>query len=420
MHGPSSDAASCGEYARLSRRSFMGAAAAASAPLWLPRTALGAPGGGAGQARDTLVFVFLRGGTDMLSAVVPYGDPGLYSARPTLAVPSSQVIDLDGFFGLAPALAPLLRAYTDQKLAFVHAAGSTDPTRSHFDAMARIETASPNAPTIAFDGWLARHLLHIGALGQGELRGLALGDLLPRLLAGAPASLPVADPANFGFPGDPATAPARRAALARMYDRAAPPQGPAADSALATIDLLQAVDFANYQPTNGASYPASPLGSALASTAALLKHGVELEAVTYDYGGWDHHANMGPLNGQLAAMLNDLALGLDAFELDLRGSGRRWTLVVQSEFGRRVAENGSAGTDHGRGSCLFLLGDGINGGRVFGSWPGLAPGQLDQGDLAVTTDYRAVLAEVLAERLGATDLGAVFPGFTPGALGVTA
>ena len=194
-------AAGCGEYSQLSRRRFLGAAAAAAAPLWLPRAALGAPGGGAGQTRDTLIFVFLRGGTDMLSAVVPYGDAGLYSARPTLAVPPSQVLDLDGFFGLAPSLAPLLRAYTDQKLAFVQAAGSTDPTRSHFDAMARIETASPNSPTIAFDGWLARHLLHVGALGQGQLRGIALGDLLPRMLAGAPASLPVADPAAFGFAG---------------------------------------------------------------------------------------------------------------------------------------------------------------------------------------------------------------------------
>jgi uncharacterized protein (DUF1501 family) len=420
QYDPTSKAhGACDEYSTLSRRGFLGAAAAASVPMWMPRVALGAPGGGAGQGRDVLVFVFLRGGTDMLSAVVPFGDAALYTARPTLAIPAGQVTSLDGFFGLAPALAPLHRAYVDQKLAFVHAAGSTDPTRSHFDAMARIETATPNAPTAAFDGWLARHLLNIGALGTGQLRGLALGDLLPRMLAGAPASLPVADPAAFGFPGDPLTAGARRATLEAMYARAAPPIGPAAANALATIDLLDAIDFMNYQPANGASYPASNLGGALASTAAMLKHGLDLEAVTYDYGGWDHHANMGPLTGTLAGMLNDLALGLDAFELDMRASGARWTLVVQSEFGRRVAQNGSLGTDHGHGSCLFVMGDGIAGGQVFARWPGLAPGQLDQGDLAVTTDYRNVLAEILVNRMGATNLGALFPGFTPTTIGVT-
>jgi uncharacterized protein (DUF1501 family) len=409
----------CDEYTRLSRRGFLGAAAAASVPLWMPRVALSAPGAGGGQARDVLIFVFLRGGTDMLSAIVPFGDAALYTARPTLAVPPAQVTNLDGFFGLSPALAPLHRAYVDQRLAFVHATGSTDPTRSHFDAMARIETATPNAPSAAFDGWLARHLLHVGALGAGQLRGLALGDLLPRMLSGAPASLPVSEPSAFGFPGDPLTATARRAALEGMYVRANQPLGPAAANALVTIDLLDAIDFASYLPANGASYPPSNLGGALASTAAMLKHGLDLEAVTYDYGGWDHHANMGPLTGTLATMLSDLARGLDAFELDMRASGARWTLVVQSEFGRRVAQNGSLGTDHGHGSCLFVMGDGIAGGQVIAQWPGLAPGQLDHGDLAVTRDYRDVLAEILVDRMGATNLGAIFPGFTPTPVGVT-
>jgi uncharacterized protein (DUF1501 family) len=154
-------------------------------------------------------------------------------------------------------MAPLHRAYMDQKLAFVHAAGSTDPTRSHFDAMARIETATPNAPTAAFDGWLARHLLNVNALGTGQLRGIALGDLLPRMLAGAPACVPVPDPTQFGFPGDPATATARRASLEGMYARAAPPIGPAAANALATIDLLDAIDFANYQPARPVPCPTS-------------------------------------------------------------------------------------------------------------------------------------------------------------------
>lgn len=406
----------CREYGALSRRGFLGAAAAVSAPVWLPRVALGAPASGAGQGRDTLVFVFLRGGMDALTAVVPYGDGGLYAARPTLAVPAAQVIDLDGFFGLAPACAPLQRTYLDGKLAFVHAAGSTDPTRSHFDAMARIETATPNQPTIGTDGWLARHLLNVAALGSGDLRALALGNLLPRMLATAPASLPVPDPDTFAFPGAPATATARRATIEAMYARATAPIGPAAGSALSAIDLLGAIDFANYQPANGAAYPASNFGSALASTAAMLKDGLPLEAVTYDYGGWDHHANMGPLTGLLATMLDDLARGLDAFEKDMQGSGQRWTLVVQSEFGRRTAQNGSAGADHGHGTCLMALGDGIAGGQVLGQWPGLPP---TQPDLAVTTDYRDILAEILVNRLGAANIGAVFPNFTPTSVGIT-
>jgi len=419
MQHESNELAACAEYTSLSRRGFLGGAAAVSAPLWFPRVAFAAPDTVAGADRDTLVFVFLRGGMDTLSAVVPYGDGALYSARPSLAVPQSQVIDLDGFFGLSPALAPLQRAYLDQKLAIVHAVGSTDPTRSHFDAMARIETASPNVPTIASDGWLARHLTNIGALGSGELRAIGHGDLLPRMLAGAPATLPVSSPATFGFPGDPLTAPNRRAAIESMYGQTTPPMGPAAASALAAIDQLDAVDFAGYTPANGAAYPATNFGSALVSAAAMLKNGLAIEAITYDYGGWDHHANMGPLTGTLANMLSDLARGLDAFELDMRNSGRGWTMVVQSEFGRRVAENGSAGADHGHGSCMFVLGESVAGGQVIAQWPGLAPAQLDQGDLAVTTDYRDVLWEVLAQRLGATNLGSIFPGHTPTALGVT-
>ena len=406
----------CREYRGLSRRGFLGAAAVASAPVWLPKVAMAAPGSGAGQNRDVLVFVFLRGGADMLSAVVPHGDPGLYSARPNLAIPAAQTIDLDGFFGLAPALAPLERAYLDGKLAFVQAAGSPDPSRSHFESQARIETATPNFGQLTSEGWLARHLAAISPLGSGELRGMALGNILPRMLAGDPASLPVSDPTTFAFPGAAGTAPARRATIEGMYDRAPAPIGPAADSALAAIDSLDGVDFAGYMPANGAAYPGSTFGSTMGATAAMLKHGLDLEAINYDYGGWDHHADMGPLTGQLAGMLDDLAKGLDAFELDMRGSGRRWTLVVQSEFGRRNAENGSAGTDHGHGSCLFAMGDGIAGGQVISQWPGLVAAQ---PDLAVTEDYRNVLAEILADRMNATDLASIFPNFTPTPVGIT-
>jgi uncharacterized protein (DUF1501 family) len=406
----------CGEFLHLSRRGFLGTTAAVSATS-LSHVAFGA-GRGSERTRDVLLVVFLRGGMDGLTTVVPYGDPYLYSARPTLAInPPGQTngaLDLDGFFGLAPSCAALLPAYERGDLAIVHAAGSTDPSRSHFSAMRYMETATPNmGQTSITDGWIGRHLQTIAPLGAGDLRALAVQSTLPRSMAGGPGAIPVKDPANFDFPGDPALAGALRGVIEDTYATAAEPLKGAASSSLGAIDLLAGVDFDNYQPANGAVYPNDSFGEGLVATAAMIKADIGLECIELDIGGWDHHSAMGPVNGTLAEKLENLSGGLAALYSDLAEQLDRVTVVVMSEFGRRVAENGSAGTDHGHGGAMLVLGGHVNGGQVHTQWPGLDPASLGNGDLPITTDYRDVLAEIIQLRLGNTSLTEIFPNHTP-------
>ena len=419
------DSEGCEEYGRFSRRRFLSttsalAAAATTAPAWFPRVAFGS---GSRGSRDTLVSVFLCGGMDSLTAVVPYGDLPLYAARPNLAIaPPGQTngaVDLDGFFGLCPAMPPLITPWNAGELAIVHAVGSTDPSRSHFEAMGLIQKGTPNQPISTLNsGWLGRHLQTTFPMGAGDLRGLAIDFILPQILAEGPSTLAISDPSSFVFPGRSTTAAARRATLLAMHESAPSPMDMAAISSLATIDLLAALDFDAYMPANGASYPNSPFGTALKQTAAMIKGDTDIEVAHIDIDGWDHHNQLGPLTGILATKLDDFARALEAFHLDMLGDSHGTILIVQSEFGRRVAENGSAGLDHGHGGAMFVMGPSVNGGRVYGTWPGLAPENLNNGDLDVTTDYRDVAAEILAVRLGNTNLDQVFPNHTPNFLGL--
>ncbi len=375
-------------------------------------------------SRPVLVQVFLRGAMDGLTTVVPHGDGDYYAARPTLAVPPPGSVRgaraLDGFFGLAPAAARLLTPYQDGHLALVHACGSPDPTRSHFDACARMEFGSPNLPTgFVDDGWIARFLAAVPRLG-GPLRAVGVGDLLPLSLAGAECALPIADPASFLFPGRPESTTRRVARIAETYTSSGGLVGDAALGTLDSIALLASAGFAGYVPANGAEYPATKFGARLRSAAALIKADLGLEALTLDVDGWDLHAELGPLDGAMAARLDELSRALEAFYLDLLAHLDDYVLVCLSEFGRRVAENASAGLDHGHGNALFVLGGGVNGGQVLANWPGLAPAALDNGDLAITTDYRDVLGEILARRLGVgpAGLAAIFPQHTFTSVGV--
>ncbi len=411
--------------AALSRRSFLGGTGAATAtiatsPAWL---APGARAAGGGQ-RDLLLYVFLRGGMDALTMFPPYADGDLYVQRPSLAIPppgqASGAIDLDGFFGLAPAAAALYPAFADGNLAVVQAAGSTDPSRSHFDAMKFIETATPGMPGVLVDsGWLGRHMLSIPPVGAGDLRGLAISSTLPLTLAGAPNVMPTYDPKGVDFYGHGHTADLRRSAIEAMYANVPAPTGPAALSSLASIDLLQGLDLANYTPANGAAYPESEFGDRLAQVAAILKGDIGIETIELDYGGWDDHDDLGPQTGNMAARMADFADSLHAFYTDVAGELDRVTVVVQSEFGRRVDENGSAGTDHGRAGAMLVLGGNVNGGQVYGNWPGLGPSELDDFAVAVTTDYRDVLAEVLVDRHDSVNPADIFLGYTPVPLGIT-
>ena len=415
MNKQPSSRSNSGQYS-LSRRGFLGTTAAAGAAS-LSSVALGG-GRGTDRARDVLVVVFLRGGMDGLTAVVPYGDPELYNARPTLAIaPPGQTdgaIDLDGFFGFAPACAPLMNAYQRGDLALVHATGSTDPSRSHFSAQQYMETGAPNLGHLGIlDGWIGRHLQTIAPVGTGNLRGIAIQSTLPRAMVGGPAVLPIKDPSNFDFPGNPALSSALRAVIEGTYGAAEEPLKGAAVSSLGAIDMLGNIDFDNYQPANGAAYPADSFGEALVSTAAMIKADIGLECVEMEIGGWDHHSGMGPVSGVLADKLANLSEGLSAFHSDMQAELGRVTLVVMTEFGRRVAENGSGGTDHGHGGTMFVMGGNVNGGQVHTQWPGLAPAGLGNGDLPITIDYRDVLAEILSMRLGSTSLADVFPQHTP-------
>ncbi len=417
----------CSEYSELSRRKFLqgsGLAAAAgyTAPAWMPRVAFGR----GATDRDVIVNIFLRGAIDGLSFIVPHQDGGLYTARPTLAVPppgqTNGAIDLDGFFGLNPAAQRLTTPYGNGHLAVVHAAGSTDPTRSHFDGQRGMEGGVPNGNVVGVsNGWLGRHLIGTAPTGPGDLRGLALQNLMPFSLQGGPGTVPVDNPANFGFPGRPATEAIRRQLVQHMHATAKEPLAAAATSTFESIDILAGIDFNGYTSAGATPYPNSAFGQRLRASAALIKADVDVEALAIDYDGWDHHNAQGPINGLMAGMLNDLSTAIEAFYLDMVPGGHIDSLVVlvMSEFGRRVEENVSSGTDHGHGNMMLALGGHIAGGQVFSNWPGLAPGQLDDGDLAITTDYRDVVAEILINRMDNTTIGDVFPNHTPMPIGIT-
>lgn len=396
------------------RRQVLGGAAAVAGATLVgtqPAARTLVPPGGA--TRPVLVQVFLRGAMDGLTTLPPHGDPDYGIGRPNVAVPppgaANGALDLDGFFGLAPAAAPLLGPYASGHLAFVHAVGSTSPTRSHFEANRCVEFGDPDLPpgTVS-NSWISRYLSATTNSAAGPLRALGAGFVLPLSLRGAEKALPVPLPSSTLFPGAGNTAALRASLIAQAYGGVAAPVGAAALDTLASIDILSQIDFAGYAPANGAVYPSSLFGSRLRSVAALIKADVGLEVITLDHGGWDLHADLGPLTGTMAWQLDDLARGLNAFYVDLGAQLDNVLLVCLTEFGRRLPENSSLGLDHGHGSAMLVLGHGIAGGQVHADWPGLAPAALDQGGLAVTIDYRDVLGELLDRRLG-VDPTAVFP-----------
>ena len=394
----------------VTRRALLGGSATLAAGGVLAGTARAAPRASTG--RPVLVQVFMRQGMDGCSLVVPHGDPQFYNLRPSLSVPppgtSGGALDLDGFFGLSPAAAPLLTPYGDGKLLFVHASGSHDPTRSHFEAFARMEVADPSLPLGAVStGWITRYLNAITP-GPGALRAIGTSHQLPLSLRGAPKTLPIHDFENFGFPGRISTAPERQAAIATAYARVPAPVGTAALDTIAAFGL-GGIDFASYVPANGAVYPGSELGRRMRAIAALIKGDIGIEAFNVDVEGWDLHAGIGVRDGAMARLLEDLALALEAFYLDLAAYADDYVLLGITEFGRHMRGNASLGFDHGHGSCLFVMGEGVNGGQVRADWPGLTVDDLDQGDLAITTDYRDVVGEILKKRLGIVDLAPILP-----------
>lgn len=407
----------------LSRRTFLRAAAATGAlaglgaPMLSTRLAYAA--NGASYTGDVLVVVSLRGGFDGLSAVVPAGETAYYSARPDVAVPASLLLARDQMFGLHPALSPLLPYWQAGTFGAVHAVGQADPTRSHFEALEEMERAAPG--TSLRSGWLDRML---GVRGAGTtFQAAQVGSTMAALSLSGPApELAMRDVDGFALSGGNGEVNARlTAALRAAYASAPPAQAAPAISALGALATTAKLAASKYVPANGAAYPDTPLAKAMRDVARLVKAGVGLQVACVDYGDWDFHENLGaPRTGGL---LNDhltvLAGALAAFATDLGTAMSGVTVATLSEFGRRLAQNGTGGTDHGHGNAVLLLGGGVLGGRVHGRWPGLGAAQLDQGDLRGLTDYRTVLGEVLQKRCGAGSLATVFPGFTmPSPLGI--
>jgi uncharacterized protein (DUF1501 family) len=372
-----------------------------------------------GYTGDTLVVLSLRGGFDGLSAIAPIGDPDYYKARPAIALPKSQVIAGDGTFGLHPALAPLLPMWNAGGLAAVHAIGQPNPTRSHFAAMEEMERAA--AGTSVRSGWLDRMLGMTGT--KAPLAGVSVGNAMPaRLFAGPAADVSMASLDKFTLAGESVQRPIA-AALRKMYADAPPllaAPALAADAALTASTPLRGVA---YTPANGAVYPATELGAALRDVARMIKAKVGLAAAAVDCGDWDMHEALGTaVKGQrMFDNLYDTSLALAAFAADMGPDGMKNVTVVSiSEFGRRVAENGSRGADHGHGNAMLLMGGGVRGGKVYSQWPTLAPAALADGDLAATTDYRAVIGEILQKRCGFGALDEVFPSVKPSDFGLAA
>jgi uncharacterized protein (DUF1501 family) len=383
------------------------------APAFLGRTVEAI---GAGRQK-VLIAVFQRGAVDGLNMIVPFGEPDYYRARPTLAIAKpgggeSTAIDLDGFFGLHPRMNALKPLWTSNQMAIVHACGSHDETRSHFDAQDYMESATPGVKSTP-DGWLNRYLHAKEHQKATPFRAVALARQLPRALQGTAPALAIGQIAQFGLRGGQATDMVQSSFEAEYAEAASSVLRSTGREAFNAVRMLRDADPARYAPANGAEYPRSPFGEALRQIAQLIKADVGLEVAFAESGNWDHHANEGGALGILANRVDDLARGIAALVRDLGERMQDVVILTMSEFGRAVAENGSRGTDHGHGNAMMIIGGGVRGGKVYGRWPGLTPEQRHQGrDLAITTDFRAVFNEVVSVHLGLTDTSRVFPGFT--------
>jgi uncharacterized protein (DUF1501 family) len=362
--------------------------------------------------RKVLVTVFQRGAVDGLNMVVPFGESAYYKSRPSIAIakPGSPdgAIDLDGFFGLHPRMASLQPHFKRGELAIINATGSNDPTRSHFDAQDYMESGTPGRKSTR-DGWLNRYLHARDHEEASAFRAVSLTQQLPRSLQGQAPALAIDQLGRFGLrAGD--RGDAMQSSFEAQYAAAADSLlKPTGNEAFEAVKQLKAVDLSKYAPANGAVYPNSGYGQALKQIAQLIKADMGLEVAFAESGNWDHHANEGP---QIANRLDDFASGIAAFAADLGDRMADVMVLTMSEFGRTVAENGNRGTDHGHGNAMLVLGGDVKGGKVYGKWPGLEREQRYEGrDLAITTDFRDVFAEILTGHMGARDTSTVFPGY---------
>jgi uncharacterized protein (DUF1501 family) len=394
------------------RRDFFKTAGLLGVPLLAPRLVFAADGD-ASSSTDTLIVIFQRGGMDGLQAVIPHADNDYYRLRPSIGIPrpgaTNGAIDLDGFFGLNPAAAPLKSLYDSGRLAVVHAAGLRSQNRSHFDCQDFYERGSTNTLQV-FDGWLNRYL-QSNPVGEVTFGALGVGRAVQGSLRGAAPVIGLSSIANFKLVTGGGRDTAVGDTLALLYD-APSLLSRTARAALGAIGEMETANPGQNAPANGAVYPNTAFGNQMKEVAQMIKAGLGLRAACVDIGGWDHHAN---INNILPGLLEELSETLLAFDTDLGTAMANVSVVTMTEFGRRAFQNGSSGTDHGAASAMFVLGGGVVGGRVHARWPGLADADLFNGDLDVTTDYRQALSDLITQRLGGADLDAVFPGYAQGA-----
>ena len=393
------------------RNGALAIAGTAAIPSFLVRSVMAEATATTGRR---LVVIFQRGAADGLNVVVPYRERNYYDMRPGIAIPQNQVLDLDGFFGLHPSLAPFKPLYDQGHLAIVHAAGSPDMSRSHFDAQDFMESGTPGFKGTE-DGWLNRALQEEDLRHRQQhtaFRALALGSQVPRTLSGKVPAIALASVNSFAVGGrGPAPSPAANAFQA-MYNQSGDSVfHSTGEETFEAVKMLHEANPAQYKPAPGIEYPNNEFGNNMKQIAQLLKSNLGVEAAFTDVGGWDTHQNQGGVNGQLADRLREFSSAIAAFWHDMGDEAGNITLVTMSEFGRTARQNGTGGTDHGHANAMFVLGGQVKGGKVYGRWPGLANEQLNEGrDLAVTTDFRQVLGEAVTQSIGARNLEFVFPG----------
>jgi uncharacterized protein (DUF1501 family) len=392
------------------RNSALAVVGTAAIPSFLARAAMGAVQPGSRTRR--LVVIFQRGAADGLNIVVPHAEPQYYAMRPSINIPRNSVIDLDGFFGLHPSLAPFQPLWQQRQLAIVHAAGSPDPNRSHFDAQDFMESGTPGVKSTD-DGWLNRALRNLPQAQKSAFQAIAMSPSIPRILSGAEPAIAINNINDFSVGGrNPKASPVANTFEA-MYDHSLDTvMHGTGEETFDAVKMLRSADPSKYKPAPGVDYPKGHFGDSMRQLAQLIKANLGVQVAFADIGGWDHHVNEGATEGQIANVLRDFSQSLAAFWTDLGDLGEDTVVVTMSEFGRTARENGNRGTDHGHANVMFVLGGPVKGGKVYGRWPGLDQVQLYEGrDLALTTDFRQVLGEAVARHMGNKNLATVFPGY---------
>ncbi|HKR14120.1 MAG TPA: DUF1501 domain-containing protein [Pyrinomonadaceae bacterium] len=386
-----------------------------SAPSFLERVALGNTAN-TGR-RKTLIAIFQRGAVDGLNMVVPFGESNYYDLRPSIAIPkpaagnAESAINLDGFFGLHPSMTSFKPLWDSKRLAIVHASGSPDNSRSHFDAQDYMESATPGVKSTA-DGWLNRYLQSKKDPQETSFRAVSLTRTMPRVLMGRAPSVSMASLSDFSIRAGKSSANLQTGFEAIYAQQNKDVLAGTGRETFEAVNYLKQANPAQYKPENGAVYPTNPFGNSLKQIAQLIKADVGLEIAFTDIGGWDTHVNQGNGRGQLANLLQQFSSAIGALYQDLGQRMDDVVILTMSEFGRTVRENGNRGTDHGHANAMFVMGNSVRGGKVYGRWPGLKNDQLFEGrDLALTTDFREVFGELATRHLGATNLKSVFPGY---------